>query len=256
MQQPILYEFPLSERMRNFMRLENLFAQINYLAHLDTFWDSQTSILSLLEILNILDRNDVRGEVTRELERNITKLSNLIDIPNIDTRKLQEILDQLQTNLHAMQGLPPKNSRNLRDDDLLNSVRQRVAVSATVNNFDVPGFYFWLHQPTKVRQQQFNHWLQELRPIESGITLLNDLLRNSANFESQTASAGFFQRSLNPQQASQMVRILLPADAKYFPETSGSKHRVNIRFLTYENSAQRPTQVVGDVEFKISCCSI
>lgn len=256
MQQPILYEFPLNERMRNFMRLENHFSQINYLTHHNSIWDSQVSILALIEVLNILDRNDIRGELIKELERNTATLSNLLNVPGVDIQRLQLILDQLNTQLHAMHAGSAKDSRALREDDLLNSIRQRVAVAATINSFDVPGFYNWLHQSSESKRAHIAQWLRELRPLEEGISLLNNLLRDSADFETETATAGFFQRTLNPQHACQMVRIQLSAADNFFPETSGSKHRINIRFLGYDNPAQRPVQIAGDVTFKISCCSI
>jgi cell division protein ZapD len=256
MPQPILYEFPLNERMRNFMRLENYFAQINYFSHHNSIWDSQSSLLVLIEILNIVDRNDIRSDVSKELERNIGTLSNFLNTPAVNTSRLQQTLDELHTQLHALQHASGKISRSLREDDLLNSIRQRVAVASSINSFDIPGFYYWLHQPVHVRQQQVQQWLSELKPIESGIALLNRLLRDSAIFECHTAESGFFQKTLNPQQACQMVRIELPSDATYFPETSGSKHRVSIRLLSYENSNQRPSQIVGNVDFALSCCGI
>ena len=256
MQQPILYEFPLNERMRNFMRLENYFAQLNYYSSNNTIWDSQSSLLILIEVLNIIDRNDIRSEVTKELERNIASLSLLIDAPQVDSARLRQILDELQTQLHAVQHITGKITRSLREDDLLNSIKQRVAIASSVNSFDIPGFYYWLNQPAAVRKQQVQQWLDELSPIEGGINLLNGLLRDSTYFENGTAENGFFQKSLNPQQACQMVRIAVPNGATYFPETSGSKHRISVRFLSYESTNQRPYQISDDVAFSISCCSI
>lgn len=257
MAQPTLYEFPLNERMRNFMRLENFFSQINYFSHHNSVWDSQVSLLALIEVLNIVDRNDIRGEVIKELERNISVLNSFLDAPGISSTRLQQTLDDLDTALHDLQAISNKIGRSLREDDLLNSIRQRVAIASNINSFDVPGFYYWLHQPAKIRLEQVQKWLGELRPLENGIAILNDLLRNSATFNTQVAEAGFYQKNLNSQSVCQMIRIELPADATYFPETSGSKHRVSIRFLTYDNSSQqRPVQYNGNVEFEISCCSI
>lgn len=256
MQRPILYEFPLNERMRNFMRLENYFSQINYFSQNGAMWDSQTCLLVLIEILNIIDRNDIRSEVTKELERNIATLSALIDAPEVNSTRLKQTLDELQTQLHAVQHVSGKITRSLREDDLLNSIKQRVAIASSVNSFDIPGFYYWLNQPASVRHAQVTQWIAELNPIENGIILLNTLLRDSSFFEPQFAESGFFQKSLNAQQACQMVRIAVPADANYFPEASGSKHRISIRFLSYENTNQRPCQVPDNINFSISCCTI
>ena len=256
MQEPVLYEFPLNERMRNFMRLENQFDQINYVSHHNAIWDSQAGLLGLIEILNIVDKNDIRNEVIKELERNITILTNFLDAPAVNRARLQETLDELHTQAHAIQTITGKVSRSLREDELLNSIRQRVAVSSNINSFDIPSFYYWLHQAPQTRQQQIQHWLSELKPIENGINLLNRLLRDSSIFEQQTADSGFYQKVLNPQQACQMVRIELPRGANYFPETSGSKHRISIRFLAHATPNQRPSQISDCIDFNMSCCSI
>ncbi len=256
MPETILYELPLNERTRNFMRLENYFLQINYFSNRGAMWDSQACLITLIDILNILDRNDIRSELSKEIERYINTLKNLVDEPAVNTQQLQNILDQLHTQLFALQSISGKVTRSLREDDLLNTVRQRIGIPANLNNFEVPVYYWWLNQPTALRQQHMQKWLQELTVIEDGIILITELLRSSANFETVTSVDGFYQRSLNPQQTCQMIRIELPDNAAYFPETSGGKHRINVRFLNIVDTKQRPTTVDKDVVFAISCCGL
>lgn len=256
MQDTALYEFPLNERMRNFMRLENCFAQINHFAAHNTIWDSQASLLVLIEVLNIMERHDIKNEVTKELERSIGMLSNLLDIPGVDIQKLQDTLKELTAKLHAVQKIDGKVARSVREDDIINSIRQRTSSTSNVNSFEIPSYYYWLNKLGQIRQQQIYAWLKEVSPCADAISLILNLIRNSATFNVQTATAGFFQKTLNSQQSCQMVRIELPIAENYFPETSGSRHRISVRFLTYENAKQRPIQVIADVPFNISCCGI
>lgn len=256
MQESTLYEFPLNERMRNFMRLENSFAQIDHFATRNSVYDSQASIMVLLEMLNSIEKHDVKNEITKELERNIGILNNLLDVPEINSHRLQQTLEDLHTQLHAIQNINGKISRTLREEDLLNIIRQRTSIGSSINSFEIPSFYYWINKSAQFRQQQLNKWLNEVRPLANAIKLLLNLVRNSATFDTRVATAGFFQKILSSQQTCQIVRIELPNDANYFPETSGSKHRISVRFLTYENSNKRPTQVGSDVEFAISYCGI
>ena len=65
------YELPLSERMRTFLRLEFLYQQYSYFTEIETDWASRASVTSLLEIMAILTRGDVRSDIHKELDRHI-----------------------------------------------------------------------------------------------------------------------------------------------------------------------------------------
>lgn len=256
MPETMLYEFPLNERMRNFMRLENSFTQLHFFANSNAIWDSQAYLITIIEILNIIDRHDIRNDLVKELERNLAVLKPLADEPAINNQRLQKILDQLHTQLHALQSISGKVTKTLREDDLLNIVRQRISIPANLSAFEIPVYYWWLNQSSSLRQQQMQAWLKELAIIEDGVILLTELLRSSADFATVTAEAGFYQRNLNPQQACQMVRIELPIEHNYFPETSGGKHRLTIRFLAITDTKQRPVPVDKDLVFALSCCGL
>lgn len=256
MYQRILYEFPLNERTRNFMRLENYFSQLNHFAKNTGIWDNQTCLVSLVELLTIFERSDIRSEVIKELDRNIASLNNLSDSPSINTDRLRLTLDELHTHLYALQNFNGRIGASLRTNDLINAVKQRISTTTGINCFEVPTLYFWVNQQPKIRQDQLQNWLDQLRVLEDALLLLNRLLRNSATFETQTAADGFFQKAMYGQQACQMIRVAIPESATYFPEASGNKHRIGIRFLQYADLNQRPAQIGENIEFELSCCNI
>ena len=256
MRQTTLYEFPLNEKMRNLMRLENQFAQLQHFAAGTSAWDSQASLMILLEIVNSIEKNDIKNETTKELERNIGILNAFSDIPEINIYKLQQTLETLHTHLRAMQNINGKILRPLREEALLNAIRQRTALGTTINCVEIPSFYYWINQTSVYRQQQLKQWFEEIQPISAAIIMLLNLARSSATFTAEIAENGFFQKALNTQYTCQMVRIEMPQDLPYFPEISGSKHRISVRFLTYTNTHTRPIQAPDDIEFAVSCCGI
>ena len=71
---PIVYEQPLNERMRTFLRLEFLYTQATYHSESPSPWSSRAAVASLLEILAITARGDSRSEVLKELERQVNVL--------------------------------------------------------------------------------------------------------------------------------------------------------------------------------------
>ena len=69
-----IYEQPLTERVRTFLRLEFLFEQCLYHVGLQSRWDSRAAIAGILEITTLLTRGDVRTEVLKELRTNPPKV--------------------------------------------------------------------------------------------------------------------------------------------------------------------------------------
>ena len=71
---PVVYEQPLNERMRTFLRLEFLYTQATYHSELQNAWSTRAAVSSLLEILAITARGDSRSDVLKELERHVNVL--------------------------------------------------------------------------------------------------------------------------------------------------------------------------------------
>lgn len=252
---PVLYEQPLNERMRVFLRLEHLFSQVYHFQHGTSTWDSHASVSALIEILGILDRSDIRSEILKELDRHIAGLSRLLDTPAVDRQSLDRALEQLNTQVQILQRLPSKLSSDIRENDLLNSVRQRTLIMGGTCGFDIPAYHYWLNQSPQEKSESLSLWMATINPLHHSIDLLLKLTRTSALFERQEAVSGFFQKTLDTQNPCQLLRISLPASSGSYPEVSGNKHRVNVRFLAYTESG-RPKQISHPIEFELSCCSI
>lgn len=251
----ILYEQPLNERMRAFLRLEHLFSQVTHFQGGHFIWDSHASVTALIEILTILDRTDIRSEVLKELDRHISGLSRLLESPSVDRSRLDHTLQELLAQQQKIQLLVGRLGSEIKDNELLNCVRQRTVITGGTCGFDIPSYHYWLNQPKATKTECLSRWVSAIQPLISGISVLLTLIRNSAFFEKQTAEQGFFQRSLDTQNPCQLLRIALPLDTAIYPEVSGNKHRVNVRFLAYTESG-RPKQLEHPFEFEISCCAI
>ena len=60
---PLVFEQPLNERMRTFLRLDFLYNQALYHNEMQSQWGSRAAMGSLLDILAIAARGDVRADV-------------------------------------------------------------------------------------------------------------------------------------------------------------------------------------------------
>src|SRR5215510_2849470 len=80
----VIYEQPLNERMRTFLRLELLYSQALYHSESEDALSSRAAVSALLEILAISARGDVRGDVLKELERHVQALNEFQSKPGVD----------------------------------------------------------------------------------------------------------------------------------------------------------------------------
>lgn len=252
----LIYEQPLNERIRAFLRLEFLFRQVKHHLKGSSEWDSRSTLSSLLEIMTIFGRADLKSEVMKELERHTGKLARLEQSPDVDTSQLSELLgelDILNDQLHAISG---PIGVELKGHEFLGTIQQRSAIPGGTCDFDVPEFHFWLQKPSEQRMQDLVAWLDTYDVIGRAIQLILKLTRGSNLFREQIAGEGFYQRALDPSVPCQLVRVALPANSSRFAEISGGRHRFTIRFMEQPSINERPIQTRQDVDFELACCII
>ncbi|MBI5447805.1 MAG: cell division protein ZapD [Gammaproteobacteria bacterium] len=249
----IAYEQPVNEHIRVCLRLERLFSQIGHTLKGVSPWDSRAAVVSLLEILYLLDRPDLKAKLTKEICRHITNFSKLEQQPNIDVSKLKHLLTQLESineRLHLTQG---KFAQELRQNEMLNSIRQYSLNPGGACAFEVPSYHYWLHKPSQERIQDLTNWVKKFDTIKEAIELLLRLIRDCGQPQEQQAEQGFFQTMLDPQLPCQLVQVFVDAKQDVYPEISVGRHGIFIRFLN-PNFYDKPAQTKKSLTFKMTCC--
>lgn len=252
----VVYEQPLTERIRTFLRLEFLLGQAAQYAEPKNAWDSRMAVAALLDITDILARGNIRAEALKDLDAQIGLLTLLRDNPGVDSTRLKGVLRELESLKQRLGSHTGPPGQSLRDNDFLAAIKHRSAIPGGTCDFDLPGYHFWLMQPDAQRAADVEGWLKELAPLHEAITLLLKLRRQSASPTTQTAEHGVFQQNLNGNTNCQLIRVLLPADAKVFPEISGGRHRITIRFFDRGNVNARPQQATRDIDFELMYCHL
>ncbi len=249
----ICYEQPLHERVRTFLRLEFLFNEARHVLEGNSPWDSRAVVDSLIKILALLGRGDLRTEVIKELERHGAMLNRLVSNPGVDEGRLIALLGEIDARIGALHS-GGSLTQPLRDHEFLTMIRNRTAIPGGTCEFDLPAYHFWLSKPDDARRADLDAWLSTLEPLRRAIRLILNLIRNSAGATDETASAGMFQRTLDSAAPCHLIRVMLDESARYFPEISGSKHRFTVRFLELPDLNGRAVQTKVDVPFKLVCC--
>lgn len=252
--QLVTFEQPLTERMRTLLRLEFLFRQTSHHANARDSWATRAAISSLLDILAIVTRADVRKDVLHELERYAFDLEQFRARPGVDNARLAALLTSVQSLRDKLSGCNKKLTRQLADCDFLSSVRHRSAIPGGTCEFDLPDYSFWLNNSFEQRRNDFNQWMESLVPLRDAVIKLLWLTRESAAPAEHTAVSGMFQHVLERNSGTQLLRVGLPEDAGVYPEISGNQHRFTVRFQRWNDIGSRPAQTDENVDFYLSCC--
>ncbi len=252
---PLIFEQPLNERMRTFLRLDFLYNQALYHNEKASQWGSRAAVGSLIDILAITTRSDVRSEVLKEIERHLSQLSEFENKAGVDSSRLRALINNLSRLRSALSAAGGTYVQPLRDSEFLAAIKHRSAIPGGTCEFDLPDYFYWLNQDAGSRTQAFNEWLALLRPLCDAVAEVLWLTRQNGRSRKETAaSGGTFTINFERDTPLQLLRICLPADAGIYPEISGSHHRCSVRFLRWNGLAARPSQAEGDISFQLITC--
>ncbi|NOQ89919.1 MAG: cell division protein ZapD [Gammaproteobacteria bacterium] len=251
-----VYEQPLNEKVRAFLRLEKLFQQYNFHLRHGSNWNNRAAIDAILEVLAYTTRSDIKLEVLKELERQHTRLERLSKRPQIDQTQLLSVLKNLQKRIGELQSISGQVGQETKNIELLTAIAQKSSVPGSICDFDLPSLEHWLTLPKETRAKHIEKWFQPFGHLDRSVQLILDVLRHSTEGTDETAASGFFQKSLDTNQAVQLLRISIPKDSQCYPEISAGKHRFSVRFMKNDDPALRPEQCKEDVNFKLNMCAI
>jgi cell division protein ZapD len=250
----ISYEYPLSERIRTLLRLEDLYERLDYFLSKNEALEHHVALLLIFEIYEVASRADLKSELLQELERQKQGLEPLRGNPEISEQALESVLRQIERSSTQLYQASGKIGQELRDNEWLMSIKQRTNIPGGICEFDLPSYHYWLHHDPKRQRRDLEIWLAPFLPMRDAIDIVLKLLRSTGQTTEQVAYGGVYQQMMAGHQA-QMVHIELARDYHCVPEISANKHALNIRFTTQEGLL-RPRAAETDVEFELTFCTL
>ena len=251
----ITYEYPLNERIRTLLRLEDLFERSrHFIARTDPL-DHHVALLTLFEILEVASRADLKSDLLQELERQKQVLLSFRNNPEISEEALNSVLRDIEQAAAALFSMTGKIGQYLRENDWLMSIKQRTGIPGGACEFDLPSYHYWLHRPAEERIGQLAAWTGPLFPLRDGSAIILRILRESGKPQRVSAPQGTFQQMLGGKTA-QMMRVRLDPALNCVPEISANKYVLNIRFLTQSGEDPKPRTADWDVAFELTFCNL
>jgi len=250
----ILYEYPLQERIRTYLRLEHLFTRLGQLMTRMDALDHHFALVTLFEIMDVAARADLKSDLLKDLDKQKHTLEGYRGNPAIAEDALNHIINEFDQCFNALNALPGKAGQSLTENDWLMSVRSRIGIPGGTCEFDLPSYYAWQHRTGVSRQEQLHQWTSTLSPLAKAVQLLLRLLRDSGAPQKVFASAGQFQQNLPQGRTFLLLRVALDASLALIPEISGNRLMVSVRWMRL-GDAERPQPVTEDVAFELTLCA-
>jgi cell division protein ZapD len=250
----ITFEYPLNERIRTLLRLEDLFERTTFFLTRQDSHDHHVALVTMFEILEVASRADLKSDLLQELERQKQVLAGFRNNPEISEEALDSIIQSIEQTLAALRAMSGKVGQHVRDNEWLMSIKQRTVIPGGACEFDLPSYHFWLHRDPEARSRDLANWLNPMLPVRDGLAIVLRLLRTSGKPTECVAYHGAYQQMLGGRVA-QMVRIRLKREGGFIPEISANKYALNIRF-TVQDGDLRPKVCESDVTFELTFCNL
>lgn len=251
-----VYELPLNERIRTFLRLEQLFDRMRHHVDIGDAHAAYCVIQTLVEINCLTGRGDLKSEIIKELEHQHASLKKHIDTPGVDQALLNNLLKALSNKISSIHEIREKLDQHLQHDLLYNSFRQRLNIPGGTCNFDLPLFNHWLNCGAEQRKNTLESWYTPYAVLHAAIQTCLEAIRHSSDAINRKARKGYYEHKLQLGSDIQLVRVMLDNKYDCYPTISASKHRLNIRFMQWKPGELNSPQITSDIDFKLMICSI
>ncbi len=244
----IRYEFPLNERIRKLIRVEELFLKIDVLATSAKKYTEFSLFERLFELMLTASRYDLKVDLIQEIERQKLKLRSKAKTQA--NNALMVKLSKAKTKLEKAKIQP---GFYFGDDKYLQEIKSRKDSPYGITSVDFPEFQFWLQCETPLaRKDYFKQKIAPFQPIKEAIFVVLALLRSSAKEELVSAERGVFQKKLDPSLKNDLITISMNLRSKYYPNVSSNKYALSIHFEHY----LKHTMLDKSIKFKIGTGSL
>ncbi len=249
----IIYEFPVNERIRTFLRLESLYKRVNVFLEQDFAEIHHVALLTIFEILEVTSRSELKSEVIQELEKQRLHLTQFKGNPSVEEDAVSNLLSDIKIASDLLLKVPGKTGQEIRQNDWLSSIRQRTSIPGGVCQFDLPSYHYWLSGKADSRKKDLIQWLSHFNGLAKGIIVILKILRESGNSQKNSSENGGFQKTLSGKMA-QLIRVKIDPSMNIVPEVSANKYLLNIRFTVPGDIAKRKTS--ENVDFELCFCNL
>ena len=152
----ILYEYPFNERIRTYLRLQQLFNRMGQLMVRTEAVDHHFALTTLFEIIEVASRSELKSDVLKDLERQKQLYNGYRGNPAISEKALDGVIAQLDEHFELLNQVSGRIGQSLNDNDFLMALRSRAVIPGGTCEFDLPAYHAWQHHEAASRTQDLS----------------------------------------------------------------------------------------------------
>ncbi len=248
------YEFPTAEKIRTFLRLSNLFTQLEWLASQDNYHCHEAALLKYFNIQDATQRGDQKNDIIQELERNRIALSAYVGNPDVDQTLLNDTLERITRSVTEINAIGLRLSHLSSQNEFLRMMSQRSAIPAGFCEFDIPAYHHWLNLPDSIRKEHLSKWLSPMKAYHRAVALILEVLRNSVTMrKGLVAKQGTFEIPMQGK-VFPLVQVFVDPSLDFVPKVSANKYMLSVCFVPSGFNGRVIPRI--DVPFELGLCSI
>ena len=250
----ILYEYPFNERIRTYLRLQQLFNRLGELMTRTQAVDHHFALTTLFEIIEVASRSELKSDVLKDLDRQKQLYNGYRGNPAISEKALDGLIAQLDEHFEALNQVSGKIGQSLNDNDFLMALRSRAVIPGGTCEFDLPAYHAWQHHDATSRAQDLSQWVAPYGPLAQAVKLLLQMLRESGSSQKVMATSGQLQQNLPQGRTFQLLRLKFDDTLHITPEISCNRLLVVIRMMRQQSDGKL-LATTEDVPFEMSLCA-
>ena len=252
MNEYIIYEQPVAENIRNFLKCEYLYEKYSYALGQEDIWSIRSSITTLIEISDFVSRINLKVELLKELEKSKIYIDKLKNNELIDILKYDNYHNNISVCLENLNNIEINPSKTIIDNDFLMQIKNKLYIPGGDNFFDNPSYLNFLSSNKTNIVDNINFWYLPFKYLFITSNLILSIKRSTEKFNQYNSEGSFFEMRLDSNTKIDLARIRLQKNINIFPDISINRQNINIVFK-YSLGSKMVSRVIEDnINFELS----
>lgn len=250
-----VYELAMSESSRLCTKLEKTFQQVRSHLNKRGFESRHMALESVLDLMQVLDRPDVRARLVQTLQTILDYLHNISSSSGVHAQRVQILQSEFRHDLEFLHASTTRLGSALFEDATLMLLRSHLNVHGQAAYQISSVCHLWKTQDDGLVFSCFQRWIEPVLPLERTVMRVMSFMREHYKTYPCEVDNGFSKWSLTKGESIFMVGIVVPN--MIVPAVSSGQNLISVTFHTAQwGSESVLDRYEGIMRFEWMICSL